>query len=315
MRPGYLASHPAGLHSVSLTMVSVLKQAELAASSPDLDSGSSSVEHLVCTRPAPSSSPAPVLGACMASPPATVLCLLSSNSLSCLPVKSPASPLPALLSDDAGEASQEDIRHHHADSQLLALLARKSTQPLLKAAPSTELTPASGTLRREYMARLEVARAELLRRVAELGQRRDEQEKLLQRLERLRTKARDEAEALSERHEDVRDRGQELGARVEAVLSKLQAKIPQLSDKELAMAREVSSLDRKVQAREGGVKQLRDKERYQRTQIGAGEARGQARVGMRDTRLDNIKEVLQRDSKTIADIVKNVNELKKDLEM
>lgn len=55
--------------------------------------------------------------------------------------------------------------------------------------------------------------------------------------------------------------------------------------------------------------------RYQRTQIGAGEARGQARVGMRDTRLDNIKEVLQRDSKTIADLVKNVNELKKDLEM
>jgi len=324
MRPGYLASHPAGLHSVSLTMVSVLKQAELAASAPDLDSGSSSVEHLVCTRPAPSSSPAPVLGACMASPPATVLCLLSSNSLSCLPVKSPASPLPALLSDDTEEASQEDTRHHYADSQLLALLARKSTQPLLKAAPSTELTPAltlelltgaTGTLRREYMARLEVARAELLRRVAELGQRRDGQEKLLQRLERLRTKARDEAEALSERHEDVRDRGQELGARVEAVLSKLQAKIPQLSDKELAMAREVSSLDRKVQALEGGVKQLRDKERYQRTQIGAGEARGQARVGMRDTRLDNIKEVLQRDSKTIADLVKNVNELKKDLEM
>ena len=58
-----------------------------------------------------------------------------------------------------------DTRHHHADSQLLALLARKSTQPLLKAAPSTELTPAltlelltgaTGTLRREYMARLEV---------------------------------------------------------------------------------------------------------------------------------------------------------------
>ena len=36
---------------------------------------------------------------------------------------------------------------------------------------------------------------------------------------------------------------------------------------------------------------------------------------MRDSRLDNIKEVLQRDSRTIADLVKNVNELKKDLEM
>merc|ERR1719237_1069283 len=149
----------------------------------------------------------------------------------------------------------------------------------------------------------------------ELRDRRTNQETLLARLEQERGKVRDRAELLSEKYEDVRDRGQELGARVEAVLSKLQAKIPQLSDKELAMAREVSSLDRKVQALEGGVKQLRDKERYQRTQIGAGEARGQARLGMRDTRLDNIKEVLQRDSKTIADLVKNVNELKKDLEM
>ena len=84
------------------------------------------------------------------------------------------------------------------------------------------LTTATGTLRREYMARLEVARAELLRRAAELGERRAEQERLLQRLERERIKARDEAEALSERYEDVKDRGQELGARVEAVLSKLQ---------------------------------------------------------------------------------------------
>ena len=96
---------------------------------------------------------------------------------------------------------------------------------IFQAAPSTELTPAmslellttaTGTLRREYMARLEVARAELLRRAAELGERRAEQERLLQRLERERIKARDEAEALSERYEDVKDRGQELGARVEA---------------------------------------------------------------------------------------------------
>ena len=62
-------------------------------------------------------------------------------------------------------------------------------------------------------------------------------------------------------------------------------------------------------------KTLLTNHRYQRTQIGAGEARGQARAGMKDSRLDNIKEVLQRDSRTIADLVKNINELKKDLEM
>ena len=80
------------------------------------------------------------------------------------------------------------------------------------------------------------------------------------------------------------------------------------------MAREVSSLDRKVQALEGGVKQLREKEKYQRTQIGTGETR-LWRPGVRDTTLENIKEILQRDSKSIADLVKSVNDLKKDLGM
>ena len=92
-----------------------------------------------------------------------------------------------------------------------------------------------------------------------------------------------------------------------------QAKIPQLSDKELAMAREVSGLDRKVRSLEGGVKQLREKEKYQRYQMGVGGRQSVQTV--RDGRLDNIKEVLQRDSKSIADIVKNLNQLKKVLEM
>ena len=60
-QPGYLATHPAGLHNVQLPMVTVLKQAE-TTDAPDLDAGSSIVEHLVCTRPSPSSQSSPVLG-------------------------------------------------------------------------------------------------------------------------------------------------------------------------------------------------------------------------------------------------------------
>ena len=97
------------------------------------------------------------------------------------------------------------------------------------------------------------------------------------------------------------------------VMNYFQAKIPHLSDKELAMAREVSSLDRKVQSLEGGVKQLKEKEKYQRYQIGVEGRLGSSSI--KDNRLDNIKEVLQRDSKSIAEVVKSVNELKKDLEM
>ena len=79
------------------------------------------------------------------------------------------------------------------------------------------------------------------------------------------------------------------------------------------MAREVTSLDRKVQALEGGINQLRDKEKYQKYQVEVG-GRASGR-DVRDTRLDNIKEVLQKDSASIADLVKTINDVKKELGM
>ena len=69
---------------------------------------------------------------------------------------------------------------------------------------------------------LEVAQQELERRVVELHDRRNNQQALLVRLDKERGKVRDRAELLSEKYEDVKDRGAELSARVENVLSKLQ---------------------------------------------------------------------------------------------
>ena len=69
---------------------------------------------------------------------------------------------------------------------------------------------------------MQVARQELIRRGQELARTRQEQELHLDKLEKERSRARDKAELLSEKYEDVKDRGQELCQRVENVLSKLQ---------------------------------------------------------------------------------------------
>ena len=231
-QPGYLVSHNSGLHNVHLPMVTVLKQAEISGDdSPDLDSGSSIVDHLICTRPTSSSPPAPVLGACISWPPVTILCLLSSNKISCLSLPSASSSAPSLLSSESLDSTSTDSKPPSIDSQLMSLLSKKSTQPLIKTAPSADLSPAltlellttgTSTLRREYMARLQVAWEELVRRAGELGERMREQEMLLDKLEKQRSQARDQAESLSEKYEDVKDRGQALSQRVESVLSKLQ---------------------------------------------------------------------------------------------
>ena len=69
-------------------------------------------------------------------------------------------PTSELTSEDSNDDSSQDAPQ--ADNQLLALLTRKSTQPLMKSAASTDLTPAmtlellttaTATLRREYVAR------------------------------------------------------------------------------------------------------------------------------------------------------------------
>lgn len=161
-------SHCSGLHHVHLPMVSVIKQAEHnnSETAPDLDSGSSVVDHLVCTRPSSTSPRAPVLGACLAWPPSTVLCLLSTNSISSLALPSSSqSSTPSLLASQSSDSSSTTDTRQTIDSQLLSLLSKKSTQPLIKTAPTTDLTPAltlellstaTGTLRREYVARLQV---------------------------------------------------------------------------------------------------------------------------------------------------------------
>ena len=119
-------------------------------------------------------------------------------------------------------------------------------------------------------------------------------------LEEDRGEMRDAAEALSERYEDVKDKGDELRIRVEGILAKLQSRVPHLSDKELAMGREVVGLERRVEALEGGIKQLVEKERYQRCQV---EASTVGRKELNKGQLDNFKQESQSDENELANKV------------
>ena len=157
----------------------------------------------------------------------SVLCLLANNSLKCLPLPRPSSSCPPLLASQSSPGPGT----RSLDSELTSLLSRQASQPLLAAAPTTSLSPAlslelltgvTSRLRREYLARLEVARQELERRVGDLQNTRRRREADLTSLEKERVAVRDRAELLSEKYEDVKDRGQELSSRVENVLSKLQ---------------------------------------------------------------------------------------------
>ena len=69
---------------------------------------------------------------------------------------------------------------------------------------------------------MHIAREELVLAATRLRERKAGQVKSLTSLEEDRGELRDGAEALSERYEDVKDKGDELRLRVESVLAKLQ---------------------------------------------------------------------------------------------
>merc|ERR1719412_582441 len=135
------------------------------------------------------------------------------------------------------------------------------------------------------------------------------QEAALNKLEKDRIELRKQAETLSERYEDVRDSGERLTRRVEAVLSAVQRRLPVASDAELQMSRNVKQLERQLLATAGAVQQLREKEIYQRRQVSAAAVRRFPATApeMDENQLNNVKKLLQSDSKQIADLVKNIN--------
>jgi len=321
----YLASHSAGLHQVGLPIVNRL--ADINQGSPG--ESSAIVEHLVCTRPTSSSPPAPVLGVTVAYPPASLLCLMSDNSLKSIRLAPPTfTAPPSLFSETLDNTATSPLRRldkEPFEQHIHRLLARDATQPLLQSAQQAQLSRAqclelvlrsTATLRTEYINRLEAARLEVDRRVVDLGNKRSSQEAALCKLETDRNQLRLSAESLSERYEDVKDAGERLTRRVEKVLSAIQRQLPVASDAELNMARDLQQLERGIVETKGAVDQLRAKETYQRRQLSAsvGSARARpAAAEMGDNQLANVKEVLQKDSKQIAELVKKINSAKKDL--
>lgn len=181
------------------------------------------------------------------------------------------------------------------------------------------LLRSTATLRTEYINKMEVAKLELGKRAGMLVEKRLGQEAALNKLENDRIELRKQAEKLSERYEDVRDSGERLTRRVEAVLSAVQRRLPVASDAELQMSRNVKQLERQLLATAGAVQQLREKEIYQRRQLSAAAVQRRFPVTALEmdenqlNQLNNVKKLLQSDSKQIADLVKNINSAKKDL--
>jgi len=319
-RSRYLVLHNSGLHQVCLPSVSVDVE-ELLREDTEL---TCSVEHLICTRPTGDSRPAPLLGATVAYPPAVIISLRANHTLHTMKAKANLRYIQVLSSQeqDLSETDNNITRNNTNDIEhrIRNILSHSCTQPQLLSAADTNTSPAqtldlltraTETLQNEYLNRIIKAQNELTAEAKMLRAKKVNQEAQLTKLEQSRTQLRASAENISERYEDIRDKGTSLAARVEAVLSRLQTRVPGASHAELKMARDLKMLKAKMEQVQLATDQLKEKEKYQRYQLDQVN-RSVQRCSLSNEQTDNIKAVLQGDSVIITDLVKAVSGAKKD---
>ncbi|XP_013772576.1 nuclear pore complex protein Nup88-like isoform X2 [Limulus polyphemus] len=336
----YHCSHNAGVHSVALPLVYQLERfAEKEDSTsvvPLLQEQECIVEHLLCTRPLPSSPSAPVLGlAVMASTTgASLICLLSTWEFVILPlVTSYHTNIPSLLSSELGETILSPLHRLHGEGfkqHIYQMLQRTTSTPLLKYAhPSdgTEPSPqhclevlgrTTQHLREDYIQRLDGVQVMIERRVRALKNQKDQQFVDIEQCLKEKEMLCHEAERLAEKYDDTYTRQQELVLRIEQVLQQLHKRLPVLSDAEVGMKQELLSCEEKLKCFHNSLEHIHIKQKYQADQIIASKHKAGPEFMDRGSSADvdqlqlkKLTEVLKQQGNSIADLIMKIKSLKK----
>ncbi|CAJ1064962.1 nucleoporin 88 [Xyrichtys novacula] len=227
----YHCTHEAGVHGVGLIWVNKL-QKFLQSGEEDKDSLQELaaekrciVEHILCTRPLPTSQSAPVRGFLIVSDlslGATMICITSSYECILLPLLSSIRPpSPPLLCSHPGPGSGSSPLRGLADDSfeqhIRNILARSSTNPLVLKAGVRETSPpppeclqllsrATQVFREEYILKQDMAREEMQRRVKLLTGQKNKQLEEMTLCREEKMSLREAAERLADKYEDAKYR-------------------------------------------------------------------------------------------------------------
>lgn len=330
----YHCTHEAGVHSVGLIWVNKLQK--FLQSDEDKDSLQELaadkrciVEHIVCTRPLPTSQSAPVRGFLILSDlslGATMICVTSTYECILLPLLSSIRPpSPPLLCSHPGPGSGSSPLRGLADNSfeqhIRNILARSATNPLLLKAGDKEASPpppeclqllsrATQVFSEEYILKQDMAREEMQRRVKLLtGQKKKQLEELaLCREERIIL--REAAERLADKYEDAKYRQETIMNRVKRVLGSLQSQLPILSNSEKDMKKELQTISDQLKHLNNCIKQVNMKMEYQKTQVDKDVPSSKTTVSLNAHQKKVVQDVLREQGQQIGDMMKQIKDIK-----
>ncbi|XP_067015335.2 nuclear pore complex protein Nup88 [Anabrus simplex] len=330
----YLCSHDAGIHSVSLPVVSQLSnfieadEASMDLHLPTLNQPST-VEYLVCTRTSASEVLSPILGVAFSQTPTLLLILLGTGEMLSMAVPSMVLESTTDLENESaateGLSPLKRLLKEPFDVRIKNMLKHELTQPILKlgggnnpsAQECMELVMRTTQLFREdYFQRHERVREEIERRVRTLQSLKKHQLQELSALESEKASLQQAAETLAEKYEDAKDKQEELNKRAAHVLRMTIQKQPVMSVAEKKLSKELAGVEEKLKEFRKGLEQIRNKQAYHREQTHQWHAQARKRdVYLNQNRASTIRSSLSKMTEEIADLVQVVHTLKQELAM
>ncbi|KAL5016642.1 hypothetical protein ScPMuIL_006231 [Solemya velum] len=324
----YHCLHSAGVHTVGIPWIHQYETffSQGADDALSTESLPCILEHLVCTKPMPSSPPSPVLGLGVLSgqsPGTMLLALTSDYEFITLQLSTKyRCQDSSLLSTSSGQALLSPLRRFNRepfDVYIRNILARTSSNPLLRSSQNTEmsqqecfqlLSRTTQIFREEYIQKQDYARQELEKRVRILLKQKELQFQNVQELQESRNILRDRAQGLADKFIDCQEKQEDMLKRLEGLMRKFQARLPVLSEAERSMKRDLETMEEQLHVYQRSLDQLKMKRDFQNRQSLSLDKGSHSSPSLKSNQMKQLKEVIKHEGDELADLMKRVNSLR-----
>ncbi|XP_076181776.1 nuclear pore complex protein Nup88 isoform X2 [Ptiloglossa arizonensis] len=326
----YFCSHNAGIHMVSLPMVSQLE--EYISSSEDKDddllpslSNQSSSQYLICrrTKHTGANKATSILGLGLLQEPCVLVALLHTGDVVARSVIDlhyfpKIEPLEPIINIEK-KAHKEEF-----DVYIKKLLKRETSQPIIKIG-STSMSPreclkllyhATDIFRKEHFVKHDNVREEISKKVLALKVMKSHLLKELGILMETKKELHQTAERLAERYEDIKDEQEKLAQRAKEVLRLVNYKEPSITPIERAEAEELRKMEMKIEEIKIRLLELKKKSEQQAIHIENNELNEKRKeIVFRDNQKKTIKNSLGHMAKDIKTLITEVKKLEEEMNM
>ncbi|XP_072753706.1 nuclear pore complex protein Nup88 isoform X3 [Anoplolepis gracilipes] len=323
----YFCSHNAGIHMVSLPMVSQLEEFIYDNSDNYLLSLSnqSTLQYLFSTRTKHTNidEATPILGFGLLQEPCVLIALLHTGVVIDLSVID-LYYLPRIEQLEPIANITKKVNKEPFDMYIRRLLRREVSQPITKIgsrsmslSESLEfLYHATNIFRTQHFVQHDKVREEISKKVRALKALKTHLLKELDTLMETKKELRHTAEHLAERYEDINDKQKELARRAEEALRLVNNKEPSMTAVERAEAKELEKMDKKINDMQNRLKQLKEKSVQQIKHADASETNGQRKeIVFTHNQEKTIQDTLSEMAKTIKNLMDQAKHIKGEIDL